>query len=99
MKRNLYLLVTGSAFAAAILFQSVFTSNAQIATANSGKATPTPVATPSPTPKPTPNVLNDDTIEKVDTELTVAGLNNTITYRDGAPQVQDLGTGNTITKG
>lgn len=25
--------------------------------------------TPSPTPKPTPNVLNDDTIEKVDTEL------------------------------
>lgn len=25
--------------------------------------------TPTPTPKPTPNVLNDDTIEKVDTEL------------------------------
>jgi len=29
----------------------------------------TPAATPTPSPKPTPNVLNDDTIEKVDTEL------------------------------
>ena len=37
--------------------------------------------------------------DKVDTELIVAGLNNTVTYRNGAPQVQDLGTGNSITKG
>lgn len=90
MKRNLYLLVTGSAFAAAILFQSVFTSNAQIATANSGKATPTPVATPSPTPKPTPNVLNDDTIEKVDTEL--VNLNIRVIDRNSRP-VNDVKQG------
>ena len=37
--------------------------------------------------------------DTVDTELIVAGLNNTLTYRAGNPKVQDMGTGNTITKG
>ena len=37
--------------------------------------------------------------EKVDTELVVVGEKNAITYRDGDPQIQDLGSGNTITKG
>jgi hypothetical protein len=41
------------------------------------------------------NKVNFDTVE---TELIVAGLNNTVTYRGGQPNVQDLGTGNTITK-
>ena len=42
---------------------------------------------------------NKITLDKVDTELIVAGLNNTVTYRDGAPNIQDMGTGNSITKG
>lgn len=83
MKRNLYLIVTGSAFAAAILFQSFFTSNAQIGTAKAGTATPTPTAIPTPTLKPTPNVLNDDTIEKVDTEL--VNLNIRVIDRNSRP--------------
>ena len=42
------------------------------------------------------NKVYFDTLEA---ELIVAGLNNTITYRVGDPTIQDLGTGNTITKG
>lgn len=42
---------------------------------------------------------NKVNFDKVDTELIVAGLNNTVTYKAGNPQVQDMGTGNTITKG
>jgi hypothetical protein len=42
------------------------------------------------------NKVYFDTLEA---ELIVAGLNNTVTYRSGDPTVQDLGTGNTITKG
>jgi hypothetical protein len=42
---------------------------------------------------------NKVSFDKVDTELVVAELNNTVTYHDGNPNIQDLGTGNTITKG
>ena len=41
------------------------------------------------------NKVDFDTIQ---TDLTVAGLNNAITYRAGNPTIQDLGTGNVITK-
>ncbi len=90
MKRKLFLFLTGTAFASAILFQSFFASNAQIASTKAVKATPTPAATPLPTPKPTPNVLNDDTIEKVDTEL--VNLNIRVIDRNSRP-VNDVKQG------
>jgi hypothetical protein len=39
------------------------------------------------------------TLQKIDKELSVVGLNNTVTYRDGKPKVDNLGSGNDITKG
>ncbi len=90
MKRNLFLFLSGTTFAVAILFQSFFASNAQIASTKAVNATPTPVPTPSPTPKPTPNVLNDDTIEKVDTEL--VNLNIRVIDRNSRP-VNDVKQG------
>jgi hypothetical protein len=43
----------------------------------------------------------DNTIsfEKVDKELSVVGLNNIVTYKDGAPTINDTGSGNKISKG
>ena len=59
MKRTLFLV-------------AVFVSMGLIAVSSdglmaSGQTKPSP--TPTPTPKPTPNVLDDDTIYKVETEL------------------------------
>ncbi|KZS49974.1 hypothetical protein A4G26_04085 [Mycobacterium kansasii] len=42
---------------------------------------------------------NKVSFQKVDTEIVVAGLNNTVTYHEGNPQIQDLGSGNSISKG
>ena len=41
---------------------------------------------------------NKITIDKIDRRLTVVGFNNTITYKDGDPKVDNLGSGNTINK-
>jgi hypothetical protein len=37
-------------------------------------------------------------IDKIDKRLNVVGINNTITYKDGNPEVENLGNGNTINK-
>ena len=42
---------------------------------------------------------NKITFDRVDKELSVVGLNNTVTYRDGDPKIDDLGSGNKISKG
>ena len=43
---------------------------------------------------------NKVTFDKVDKELlSVVGLNNTVTYKDGDPKVNNLGSGNKIKKG
>ncbi|MGH3531899.1 MAG: DUF3060 domain-containing protein [Mycobacterium sp.] len=42
---------------------------------------------------------NKITLDKIDNQLNVVGFNNTITYKDGSPKVDNLGTGNTINKG
>ncbi|WP_428342290.1 DUF3060 domain-containing protein [Mycobacterium sp.] len=41
---------------------------------------------------------NKITIDKIDKQLNVVGFNNTISYKDGAPKVENLGSGNTINK-
>jgi formylmethanofuran dehydrogenase subunit B len=41
---------------------------------------------------------NKLTINKIDKHLNVVGFNNTITYKDGNPKVENLGSGNTINK-
>ena len=35
---------------------------------------------------------NKITFDKVDKELSVVGLNNTVTYKDGDPKVNDIGS-------
>ena len=42
---------------------------------------------------------NKITLDKIDKDLSVVGLNNTVVYLDGAPRVNNLGTGNDIRKG
>ena len=42
---------------------------------------------------------NKVTLETVDKELSVVGLNNTVTYKKGDPKVDDFGSGNKISKG
>lgn len=42
---------------------------------------------------------NKITAQRIDRELSVPGLNNTVSYRDGDPSVYDSGSGNRITKG
>ena len=42
---------------------------------------------------------NKVTIDKISTHLTVLGFNNTVTYKNGDPKVENLGSGNTINKG
>ena len=45
------------------------------------------------------NVLGADNkivIDRVDRVLTITGLNNTVTYRSGTPQIADHGSGNTV---
>ena len=42
---------------------------------------------------------NKITFETVDKGLSVVGLNNIITYKSGDPKVDDLGSGNKISKG
>lgn len=88
MKRNLYLLLTGTAFGGALLFQSFFASNAQTTPTVARKATPTPTATP--VPKPTIDVFDDSNIEKVDTEL--VNLNVRVIDRNSRP-VNDVKQG------
>jgi hypothetical protein len=41
---------------------------------------------------------NKITINKIDKRLNVVGFNNTIIYKDGNPEVDNLGNGNTINK-
>ena len=41
---------------------------------------------------------NKITIDKIDKQLNVVGFNNTISYKDGSPKVDNLGSGNTINK-
>ena len=41
---------------------------------------------------------NKITIDKIDNQLNVVGFNNTISYKDGDPKVENLGSGNTINK-
>ena len=42
---------------------------------------------------------NKITFDKINTRLTVLGLENTITYKDGDPKVDNIGTNNDIKKG
>jgi hypothetical protein len=42
---------------------------------------------------------NKITFERIDSEIAVVGLNNTVTYSDGDPKVTDTGSGNKISKG
>ena len=37
--------------------------------------------------------------DKVNTRITVLGMDNTITYKDGDPKVDKIGQSNTINKG
>lgn len=41
---------------------------------------------------------NEITLERIDKDLDVVGFNNTVTYKGGEPQVDNLGTGNSISK-
>jgi hypothetical protein len=42
---------------------------------------------------------NKITIDKINTRITVLGVQNTITYKDGDPKVDNIGTNNDIKKG
>lgn len=42
---------------------------------------------------------NRITLERIGGGLSVVGLNNTVSYRDGDPKVNDTGSGNSIRKG
>jgi hypothetical protein len=42
---------------------------------------------------------NKITIDKINTRITVLGVENTITYKDGDPKVDNIGTNNSIKKG
>ncbi|MGA8250534.1 MAG: DUF3060 domain-containing protein [Mycobacterium sp.] len=42
---------------------------------------------------------NKITIHKINTRITVLGVENTITYKDGDPKVDNIGTNNNIKKG
>jgi hypothetical protein len=42
---------------------------------------------------------NKITFDNIDEDLSVVGLNNTVTYKAGDPKVEDLGSGNKISKG
>jgi hypothetical protein len=42
---------------------------------------------------------NKITIDKVDKDLSVVGLNNIVTYKGGDPKVNDMGSGNKVSKG
>jgi Protein of unknown function (DUF3060) len=42
---------------------------------------------------------NKITIDKVNTRITVLGVENTVTYKDGDPKVDNIGTSNNIKKG
>lgn len=42
---------------------------------------------------------NKITFDRVDDSLTVVGLNNTVSYREGEPKVEDRGSGNKVDKG
>ncbi|GAC1400004.1 MAG: DUF3060 domain-containing protein [Mycobacterium sp.] len=42
---------------------------------------------------------NKITFDKVEKQLSVVGLNNTVVYKNGDPKVDDLGSGNKISKG
>jgi hypothetical protein len=43
-------------------------------------------------------MTNNVTFDKITSHLTVLGLNNTVTYKDGSPKVDNLGSGNTVNK-
>jgi TolB-like protein len=39
------------------------------------------------------------TVDTINKDLSVVGFNNTVTYKNGDPKVNDLGSGNTVKKG
>ena len=42
---------------------------------------------------------NKITLDNVETEISVVGLDNTVVYKGGDPKVEDLGSGNKVSKG
>jgi hypothetical protein len=42
---------------------------------------------------------NRITFDKVNSRLTVPGINNTVTYKGGNPKVDNIGPGSTVSKG
>jgi Protein of unknown function (DUF3060) len=42
---------------------------------------------------------NKVTLDNVETEISVVGLDNTVVYKGGDPKVEDLGSGNKVSKG
>jgi hypothetical protein len=42
---------------------------------------------------------NKITFDRIDKDLSVGGFNNAITYKAGDPKVNDIGSGNTVTRG
>jgi hypothetical protein len=41
---------------------------------------------------------NKITVDKIARQLNVVGSHNTVSYKDGDPKVENLGSGNTINK-
>jgi hypothetical protein len=39
------------------------------------------------------------TLDNVETEISVVGIDNTVVYKGGDPKVEDLGSGNKVSKG
>lgn len=42
---------------------------------------------------------NKVTLDNVQTEISVVGIDNTVVYKGGDPKVEDLGSGNKVSKG
>ena len=42
---------------------------------------------------------NKVTLDNVETEISVVGIDNTVVYKAGDPKVEDLGSGNKVSKG
>ncbi|WP_395308220.1 DUF3060 domain-containing protein [Mycobacterium sp. AMU20-3851] len=42
---------------------------------------------------------NKVTLERVESEISVVGIDNTVVYKAGDPKVEDLGSGNKVSKG
>ena len=42
---------------------------------------------------------NKVTLDNVETEISVVGIDNTVVYKAGDPKIEDLGSGNKVSKG